>query len=140
MTLVGLFWRVTRVALLCWLAGLMALLPGGSAACWPLPNGQHLHLGWVDAHGHGSAHLHIVVHAERFFADIGGDVPSIGLARVGGDAPPLPMLPAGHWQVMLWAVTVLWPGPGQPALGGPAWQARPPTPPPRQHALLHPHS
>lgn len=125
------FQRCARGALAGVLAGLMALLPGGSAACWPLPKGQHLHVGWVDAHGHGATHLHIIIHTDRFFADVAHGMPGIGAARLAGVALPLPMLAMNLWSMPAWAVTLTWLGCVWNAPHDRTERIRPPIPPPR---------
>lgn len=135
MTVLNLFlYVVTRRLLAGGLAVSLALLPGGSAACWPLPNGQHLHVGWVDAHGHGATHLHIIIHTDRFFAEVAHGMPGIGAARLVGVALPLPMLAMNLWSMPAWAVTLTWLGRVWNAPHDRTRRVRPPTPPPRAWA------
>ncbi|MBP7690558.1 MAG: hypothetical protein KA764_01500 [Anaerolineales bacterium] len=46
-------------------AGLVSFTPSGSAICWPLLDGRHLHIGWSMHAGHPTDTLTVYIHAAR---------------------------------------------------------------------------
>jgi hypothetical protein len=119
------------VALL--LIGLLTLVPPSGATCLPLPNGQRLHIGWVNGQRHEtqaltvfthSAHAHIAVAAPQAVLTPASTV----TLPAGGDFMP-PLLEVG-WPPLIFIAGVYWTRRLNPFFPN----LPPPTPPPRRAA------
>jgi len=51
-------------ALVWFLAAMLLVMPPGGSACWTLPGGLHLHIGWFDAQGQPTRHPQVFLHGE----------------------------------------------------------------------------
>jgi hypothetical protein len=121
-------WLVRLVSL--GLLSSLLLVPAGGSACWPLPGGRHLHIGWNEQNGNETATLTIFVHEDNeslprprspSFSPI-EPIPVLGVGEI--PLPAVPLRPPVLTATLSWLLEIQWIVRRLPT-------PRPATPPPR---------